>query len=181
MKDYYDILEVSRKASKEVIDRAYKVLIKKNHPDKHIPDLEKQFEKNVKEINEAYEVLSNDFLREQYDKALLEEEYNAKRNTQEVKQNKNSNQQTSNQKTQEVTTEYGMSALIKLLFRKRNFENIKNKSKEELKKDFIAMGLTLLVIIVLGIILYFLPFTHNWMQENVLENPLVQAIKNIFT
>ena len=73
MKNYYDILEVSQKASKEIIDRAYKVLIKKNHPDKHNPDLNNVYEKYVKELNEAYEILSNDFLRDQYDKELLKD------------------------------------------------------------------------------------------------------------
>ena len=33
MKNYYDILEVNRRASKEVIEKAYKVLVKKYHPD----------------------------------------------------------------------------------------------------------------------------------------------------
>ena len=33
MKNYYDLLEVTPKASKEIIEKAYKVLIKKYHPD----------------------------------------------------------------------------------------------------------------------------------------------------
>ena len=33
MKNYYEILEVNKKASKEVIEKAYKVLVKKYHPD----------------------------------------------------------------------------------------------------------------------------------------------------
>ena len=33
MKTYYDILEISRYASKEVLERAHKVLIKRYHPD----------------------------------------------------------------------------------------------------------------------------------------------------
>lgn len=33
MNDYYEILEVSKKASKEVIEKAYRVLAKKYHPD----------------------------------------------------------------------------------------------------------------------------------------------------
>lgn len=33
MKNYYEILEVNENASKEVIDKAYKVLAKKYHPD----------------------------------------------------------------------------------------------------------------------------------------------------
>ena len=33
MKDYYGILEVNEKASPEIIDKAYKTLVKKYHPD----------------------------------------------------------------------------------------------------------------------------------------------------
>ena len=33
MKNYYEILEVNQKASSEVIEKAYKVLVKKYHPD----------------------------------------------------------------------------------------------------------------------------------------------------
>lgn len=62
MKDYYKILGVSRNASKEEIKRAYRELAQKYHPDKKGGD-----EKKFKEINEAYQVLSNDEKRRQYD------------------------------------------------------------------------------------------------------------------
>ena len=66
---YYEILEVSRMASKEVITKAYKVLVRKYHP-----DLEQAKEKMVR-INEAYETLSDDEKRKKYDDkiAILEE------------------------------------------------------------------------------------------------------------
>ena len=50
METLYDILEVSRKASKEVIEKAYKTLAKKYHPDLN-PDDEEAQEK-FKEISE---------------------------------------------------------------------------------------------------------------------------------
>ncbi|MFO8016714.1 MAG: molecular chaperone DnaJ [Candidatus Woesearchaeota archaeon] len=64
-KDYYEILGVSRDASKEDIKKAYKKLAKKYHPDinKDDPDAEKKF----KEINEAAAVLGDDQKRQQYD------------------------------------------------------------------------------------------------------------------
>ena len=43
MKNYYEILEVNENASKEVIDKAYKVLAKKYHP-----DLQEEKNKNEK-------------------------------------------------------------------------------------------------------------------------------------
>lgn len=62
MKDYYDILGVSRNASPEEIKKAFYKLAHKYHPDKG-GDVNK-----FKEINEAYQVLSNKEKRAQYDK-----------------------------------------------------------------------------------------------------------------
>jgi molecular chaperone DnaJ len=62
MKDYYKILGVSRDASKEEIKKAYRKLAHKYHPDKKGGN-----EKKFKEINEAYQVLSDDRKRRQYD------------------------------------------------------------------------------------------------------------------
>jgi len=62
MKDYYQILGVSRDASPEEIKRAYYKLAQKYHPDKGGD------EKKFKEINEAYQVLSDKEKRAQYDK-----------------------------------------------------------------------------------------------------------------
>ena len=69
MKNYYEELEVSRNASSEIISRAYKVLAKKYHPDTTTEN--KQFaEERFKKISEAYEVLSNEQKRAEYDKTL---------------------------------------------------------------------------------------------------------------
>lgn len=66
-KDYYEILGVPRNASQEEIKRAYKRLIKKWHPDLN-PDNREEAEKRFKEIQEAYEVLSDPEKRAMYDK-----------------------------------------------------------------------------------------------------------------
>lgn len=72
MKNYYEELEVSKNASAEVINRAYKVLAKKYHPDSTTEN--KQFaEERFKTISEAYEVLSNEQKRAEYDKTLQPE------------------------------------------------------------------------------------------------------------
>ena len=65
MKDYYQILGVSRDASLEEIKRAYRRLALKYHPDKNPGD--KEAEERFKEINEAYAVLSDPEKRRQYD------------------------------------------------------------------------------------------------------------------
>lgn len=70
MKNYYDILEVNESASTEVIEKVYKVLVKKYHPDTN-PDDKKEWAENMfKEISEAYEILSDPLKREEYDKKL---------------------------------------------------------------------------------------------------------------
>ncbi|AEA33458.1 molecular chaperone DnaJ [Hippea maritima] len=65
MKDYYEILGLSRDASQEEIKKRFRELAIKYHPDRN-PDSEEAEEK-FKEINEAYSVLSDPKKRAQYD------------------------------------------------------------------------------------------------------------------
>lgn len=64
-RDYYDILGVSRDADKEEIKRAYRRLARKYHPD---VNKEPGAEERFKEINRAYEVLSEPEMRGRYDR-----------------------------------------------------------------------------------------------------------------
>jgi len=61
-KDYYKILDVGRKASKDDIKKAFRKLAHKYHPDKKNGN-----EQKFKEVNEAYQVLSSDKKRAEYD------------------------------------------------------------------------------------------------------------------
>lgn len=70
MNTLYDILEVSPKASKEVIEKAYRVLAKKYHPDVNPPDKRKEAEEMMKLLNMAYETLIDDEKRKLYDARL---------------------------------------------------------------------------------------------------------------
>uniref|UniRef100_A0A224YLH3 DnaJ homolog l(2)tid, mitochondrial n=1 Tax=Rhipicephalus zambeziensis TaxID=60191 RepID=A0A224YLH3_9ACAR len=64
-KDYYDVLGVPRNASQKDIKKAYYQLAKKYHPDTNKGDPEAQ--KKFQEVSEAYEVLSDEGKRQQYD------------------------------------------------------------------------------------------------------------------
>ena len=64
-KSYYEVLGVSETVTPDEIKKAYRDLVQKHHPDKN-PD-DKEAEVRMKEINEAYSVLSDSKKRERYD------------------------------------------------------------------------------------------------------------------
>ncbi len=66
--DYYEVLGVARTANAEEIKKAYRKLAMKWHPDKNQGDQRAAAEQKFKEINEAYEVLSDGQKREKYDR-----------------------------------------------------------------------------------------------------------------
>ena len=70
MKNYYEILEINENASPEIIEKAYRVLAKKYHPDVQPEDKLYWADINFKEITEAYQVLSNKHLKREYDMQL---------------------------------------------------------------------------------------------------------------
>ena len=73
MKDYYKILQVAPDASTEVIQMAYKALAKKYHPDLN-PGQEEAAQEKMKDVNEAYEILSDKDKRWQYDQIYYRQE-----------------------------------------------------------------------------------------------------------
>lgn len=64
-RDYYEVLGVDKSVNDDDLKKAYRKAAKKYHPDLHPGD--KEAEKNFKEVNEAYEVLSDKEKRARYD------------------------------------------------------------------------------------------------------------------
>ena len=165
MKNYYEILEVNQKASSEIIEKAYRVLIKKYHPDTVIKEKEEFAEKKIREINEAYKVLSDEFLREQYNAELkrnIERENESKyKKIYNIAQQKNGEEKYS-KKSEEVGE---LKSIVKLT--KHIFENLPklNKTKKVKREDIVAIGLTIVIVLILGIILWFIPITNGFIRN----------------
>ena len=65
-RDYYEVLGIQKGATEEEIKKAYRKMARENHPDLH-PDKAEECEQKMKEINEAYAVLSDSEKRQKYD------------------------------------------------------------------------------------------------------------------
>ena len=210
MKDYYGILEVNEKASPEIIEKAYRTLVKKYHPDLYSSIEKIEAEKKLKDINEAYNILSDSFLRSQYDLELEKERNRIQMNNNAFDQNAfhqntlnhniQNNQQTVNQKRTEnifgnkrkkqkteyvknknknnVGTIFGLVDLVKDLWVNKS---PKGERKKMDKTDWLAVGLTIVALLILGVILWFIPFTNGWMRQLLFENPIFNFIGGLFS
>ena len=69
-KNFYEILEIDLNASPEIVEKAYKTLVKKYHPDLQNGDKKAKYEEKLKVINKAYETLSDPEKRKAYDETL---------------------------------------------------------------------------------------------------------------
>ncbi len=175
MKNYYDLLEVTPKASTEVIEKAYKVLVKKYHPDLYQGEERIYAEEKIKELNEAYKVLSSSFLREQYDLELEKEKSFNNTNTSNNRKTIENKQKTDNYRTENINNEQtntkqhkvgtfmSIVDLLKEVFRKRNIK--KEGPRKIQKEDKMAAIITLVIVIILGIILWFIPATNGFLRS----------------
>lgn len=210
MENLYDILEVSRKASKEVIDKAYKTLAKKYHPDLQAPENKQMAEEKMKKINEAYSVLSDDVQRARYDRELEEEEnnrqksYTPQQNTYENNGYNDdyynaSNAYYNNAETNEWQQNFQQLSKKEQAKLRRKLEKDANQEyrrqyaeffrnlgfRGRIKhrwtfKDFLTIFLVILVLVIIFLILWAIPYTHNWMISLYEENLFIRIIVNIF-
>lgn len=191
MKTLYEILEVSENASKEVIEKAYKVLAKKYHPDVQQDENKLKAEQKMKEINEAYAILSDDTKRNSYN-----EELERKRAEEVAKQMNNYQAQQSNatyyQNQKNMEAEYrrrekqmqqNMQAEYQQMY-KETYEDylrslgykVKHKWTWKNFKDFL---ITISIMIAMGILSWFIPPTRKMLINLYQSNQIIQIIVNI--
>ena len=200
----YEILEVSENASMETINKIYKIQAKKYHPDLQTNEADKvKAEEKMKQINDAYSVLSDEQKRKEYDQKLEREREikrqqdeqniinNVARNYSEAQKtnqtnntiNNNSNSQNNavyyKQKSNENNKVYTEKDYIRDYNKKlRRFKAqlFGNKIKENLK--------ALAIMCIIAIFIWLFPPTHklimNLYNENVVLQALVEFIKNFF-
>ena len=85
MKDYYKILGVSENADKDELKSAFRKLAKKYHPDRNKDD--ESAKAKFQEVNEAYNVLSNESSRKEYDEKRTA--FNNKKESSDIDEGKN--------------------------------------------------------------------------------------------
>ena len=179
MKNYYEILEVDKNASDEIIKVAYKALVKKYHPDLKEGNAKINAEDKIKQINEAYDILSNpdkkyeydqnlineDISKEQYE-IVLNENMNLKKELNIYRNNIYHNYRQNNRYTKEnydttYNTNYNNDNNSQNTAYKEQNSNIKNNNfKENISerlKTLIAICITFLIIF----IIYNIPFIKD--------------------
>ena len=128
MKDYYEVLGLTTEAPTEEIRIAYRKLAKANHPDKHKGD--PAYVEKFKDIQEAYDVLSDAEKRKEYDAQLARQKsYNkkdAKKSTANKKSDKSSNDNAQQQSQTEPPEQprpeeiKDLHTLVDMYFKKRD-------------------------------------------------------------
>lgn len=79
IEDHYKTLEVHPEAGIEVIEKAYRALAMRYHPDRHAGHRQKWAEEKFKQLSGAYSVLKDPFLRREYDQMRRAEQRTAAR------------------------------------------------------------------------------------------------------
>lgn len=207
MDTLYDILEVSRKASKEVIDKAYKTLAKKYHPDLQTSENREYAEEMMKKINDAYDILSNEEKRNEYDRKLEEQEEQEEQaihyeNMNYSNQNQNNIYRQQTVENESKSDEFDWRSQFANLSpkeKKRLIKKIEKEANEEYRKqyedyfrslgfrikhrwtfkDFLIIGLVILALAFIFLILWLIPPTHEWLLKLYNDNFVVNLFVRI--
>ena len=205
MINYYEILEVDKNASQEVIEKAYKALAKKYHPDLKQGQTKFESAEKMKIINEAYEILSDTYKRTQYNKKLQQEQLRNQtiskeeqeriiQENYELKQKLNNiaRQAQQNQQSVDEGSIINMSRILeqqirsarKQAYHEPYKQNLQNREytinfKHDLKYylKFIA---AILIIILACFLIYQIPFVKTFFVNLYNDNIVFQVIVDIF-
>ena len=208
MKNYYDILEINKNASPEIVEKAYKTLVKKYHPDLQGAESKTISENKMKELNEAYEVISNPEKRNLYNNKLAQFEaekmHNMQNNLQksvlndspitnsyQSEQNNNKNKANYNQHNhldyRQKLYEHKIKKDIEKAFYNAYVQNLRNrgykiKYKRSIKdyfKMFLRGIVTLIISCLVLFLVYHLPFVKNFFAQLYLKNEIFHSFINI--
>ena len=207
MKNYYEILEVDRKASPEVIDKAYKTLAKKYHPDLQDENNKNIYAEKMKEINEAYDVLSDDYKKTTYDEQLENSLVSKTEYEKVIKENSELKHQLEHQLEQRKTTVYEQPTQEKMqvgntfsnmgrvldntikqayndAYKDAYINDLKNRGykinyKHDLKYYF-KLIIYIAIIILIGILIYQIPPVKSYFTGLYNGNVYFKAIVDIF-
>ena len=204
MKNYYEILEVDKNASQEVIEKAYRTLAKKYHPDLQQGEKQQEYAEKMKIINQAYDVLSDSARRSQYNQQIeneqnqtisIEEQQRIMRENYELKQQINRMHTNNN-----VVDEGSIGNMGRILSQQINearrqayhdayVQDMKNRGykiryKHDLKY-YLKLIILLAVIALILFLVYQIPFVKNYFNnlynENILFKAFVDIFKNTFS
>lgn len=195
----YEVLEVSEKASQEIIEKAYKTLAKKYHPDLQDETSKKKAEAMMKKINEAYAILGDVEKRKAYDAELKAKRDEAKRIEQEQQSHQEANlanldngQLDYEEEKQKYAKRLQQEELKQRQKMQENlnqeyenaYENylrslgykVKHKwTKENFRDFFIVIG----IMVIIFIILWLIPPTRQWMIDFYNSNPILKVIVDV--
>lgn len=211
MKNYYEILEVDKNASQEVIEKAYKALAKKYHPDLQQGIKKQEYAEKMKKINEAYDVLSDRFKREQYNQELqseqekkqaiskeeqeriIQENYALKQQLNKIGNNRNNYNNQPMDEGSIINMSRVLEQQIKTAQRQAYhdayIQDMKNRGykiryKHDLKY-YLKLLLVIAIIIFVLFLIYQIPVVKNFFgnlyRENILFKAIVDIFKNTFS
>lgn len=209
-KNYYEILEVDKNASPEIIEKAYKTLAKKYHPDLQEDNFKKDSEIKMQLINEAYETLSDPEKKKNYDislsettiseddiSSILEENKELHRkinNFENERKNINNSDNdeilyyNNNENINSIDYEQELQRAREKAYHDAYIQDLKNrgyrikykKTPKEHFKNFLALLITILILFLLWQIPFIQNFFKNMYYENAIVKILVDTILGLF-
>ena len=171
MKNYYKILQVDKDASPEIIKVAYKLLVKKNHPDLKEGEDKKNAEEKIKEINEAYDVLSNPTKKAEYDQTLTIETISSEQYEAIIAENQNLKNELSYYKFY-----YNRTNCTQMKYRNMYADNISKDSNNKQKtinlnintnKSYFKEKLKTLIAIIITFVIIFIFFNIPFINQYI--------------